>query len=247
MAVLRRSFLLSAALPFAMPAGCSDSKTARRGRLTVRCVRPSERIEPGLHSLGLATERDALVYVPSSYSPEKRIPLIVSLHGAGGAAQRGMQLMQPLADKYGYLVLAPDSRGRTWDVVLGPLGPDVEFLDLALGWVFRRCNVNPRRVAVSGFSDGASYALTLGLANGSLFSHVMAFSPGFVSAPERSGHPGIFISHGTRDQVLPIETCSRRIVPQLRDAGYVVDYVEFDGPHHAPPEIRERAVKWFAD
>jgi predicted esterase len=35
-------------------------------------------------------------------------------------------------------------------------------------------------LAVSGFSDGASYALSIGPANGDLFTHVMAFSPGFA-------------------------------------------------------------------
>ncbi|HWR54221.1 MAG TPA: PHB depolymerase family esterase [Bryobacteraceae bacterium] len=247
MAVLRRSFLLSSALAFAAPPGCNASSGAQRGRLTVRRVKPSEAIEPGLHSLGLAPERDGLLYVPPSYSPRERMPLIVFLHGAGGTAQRAIHPMQPLADKYGFLVLAPDSRGRTWDAILGTLGPDVAFLDLALEWAFRRCNVNYSRVAVSGFSDGASYALTLGVVNGTLFSHAIAFSPCFLNSPDRSGLPAIFISHGTRDEVLPIKVCSRRIVPQLRDAGYSVNYVEFDGPHKAPSDIRERAVKWFMD
>lgn len=35
----------------------------------------------------------------------------------------------------------------------------------------------------AGFSDGASYALSLGLPNGNLFSHIVAFSPGFMRAP----------------------------------------------------------------
>ena len=45
--------------------------------------------------------------------------------------------------------------------------------------------------------------------------------------------------------MLPIEPCSRRIVAQAREAGYVVNYREFDGPHTVPEEIAREAVGWF--
>jgi phospholipase/carboxylesterase len=64
-----------------------------------------------------------------------------------------------------------------------------------------------------GFSDGASYALSLGLTNGDLFRHVIAFSPGFMAPAARRGEPPVFVSHITRDGVLPIGVTSHRIVP----------------------------------
>jgi predicted esterase len=60
------------------------------------------------------------------------------------------------------------------------------------------------------------------------------------------GSPQIFVSHGTRDGWLPIESCSRRIVPRLEGAGYEVRYREFDGPHVVPPGIGREAAEWFA-
>jgi nucleoid-associated protein YgaU len=73
----------------------------------------------------------------------------------------------------------------------------------------------------------------------------MAFSPGFVAPAPTQGRPRLFISHGAADTVLPIEQCSRRIVPRLRQANYDVTYQEFDGPHTVPPEIAQAAVAWF--
>jgi len=108
---------------------------------------------------------------------------------------------------------------------------------------FERCNVDEKRVAIGGFSDGASYALSLGLANGDLFTHVIAFSPGFYHAFERIGTPKIFISHGSRDGVLPIAHCSRRIVKELSD--YNPLYIEFDGAHVVPKAVAEHAVAWL--
>jgi phospholipase/carboxylesterase len=59
------------------------------------------------------------------------------------------------------------------------------------------------------------------------------------------GRPRIFVSHGTRDAVLPIDVCSRRIVPQLEKAGYDVTYIEFDGPHTVPPRVARQALDWY--
>src|SRR5262249_28803123 len=147
----------------------------------------------------------------------------------------GMGLLRRLADATGLILLAPTSRGPTWDLIQDGFGPDVEAIDRALGHVLGRYAVDPRRLAVGGFSDGASYALSLGLTNGDLFPHVPAFSPGFMAPGERRSKPRLFLSHGTDDQVLPIDHCSRRIVRQVRRAGYDVTYREFDGPHAVPP------------
>ncbi len=47
------------------------------------------------------------------------------------------------------------------------------------------------RVGIGGFSDGASYALSLGLTNGDLFTHVLAFSPGFMRPASQVGRPKV--------------------------------------------------------
>jgi predicted esterase len=200
---------------------------------------------PGLRPLGLDAGRDALLYVPIGYQATTPAPLVLSLHGAGGNAQGGLYPLQSLSDEGGFLVLAVPSRDRTWDAVLDTFGPDVAFVDRALDWTFERYAVDPDTIAVAGFSDGASYALSLGLANGDLFGRVIAFSPGFVATPPPRGRPRVFISHGTADTVLPIDRCSRRIVPRLQQADYDVTYQEFDGPHTVPPEIARMAAAWF--
>ena len=170
---------------------------------------------------------------------------MVALHGAGGDARGGIAPLRELAEGAGLLIVAPESRGPTWDVIRGGFGPDVAFVDRALDHVFARFDVDARRLAVAGFSDGASYALSLGLANGDLFTHGIAFSPGFVSAPARRGRLRVFITHGVQDAVLPIDRCSRRIVPALRRDGYEVDYREFDGGHVVPGDQARAAVEWL--
>src|SRR5215213_1294102 len=160
------------------------------------------------------------LYVPTSV--KEPAPVIVTLHGAGGRGARTLEYLRGNADRIGAIVIAPDSAGRTWDVILDDFGPDVQRIDAQLLAVFDAYAIDVDRIAVSGFSDGASYALSLGVANGDLFTHVMAFSPGFLVARSQMGVPKIFISHGTHDDVLPIDRCSRRLVPSLKRAGYDV-------------------------
>lgn len=202
-------------------------------------------IGPGLHPLKLHSGRSAMLYVPSGYASGRPLSFAVMLHGAGGDTSSGLQLLLPQADDNDILLLAPASNGPTWDVIHHGFGPDVTMIDHALAETFSRFPVDPAHIAIGGFSDGASYALSLGLTNGHLFSHIIAFSPGFMAPAARVGQPAIFISHGTADEVLSIDRCSRRIVPQLTHMGYKVHYHEFTGGHTVPAEIASEAAHWF--
>ncbi|MDQ3896200.1 MAG: alpha/beta hydrolase-fold protein, partial [Actinomycetota bacterium] len=211
-----------------------------RPRLPDRAPAP-----PGLQPLGLGADRDGFLFVPSGAASGDALPLVLMLHGAGGTGRSGLAPFLDLADEAGVILLAPDSRGHTWDAVRDGFGADVDFISRALEDVFGRSTVDPDRIAVEGFSDGASYALGLGLANGDRFGRVMAFSPGFAPRARAHGRPPVFVAHGTADDVLPIDRCSRRIVPALRDRGYDVRYVEFEGGHELPAGVAEEALAWF--
>ncbi|WP_205761847.1 alpha/beta hydrolase [Arthrobacter mobilis] len=200
---------------------------------------------PGKHLLGLEQVRDSLLYLPPALHSADPAGLLVILHGAGGDAAAGVSLLAPLADKYGLALLAPASRQSTWDAIRHGYGPDVAVINRALDRVFRTIPVHPGQVGIAGFSDGASYALGLGLANGGLFRHIVAFSPGFIPPAPRVGKPAIFVSHGNNDSVLPIDSTSRKIVPALRRDGYDVTYREFDGGHTVTWESAREAVEWL--
>ena len=220
----------------------------RHGHLLARPMQPhGEALPTGLHPLDLESKRDGLLYVPANYRPDRPAPLVLMLHGAGSTGHNGLVPLLPLADASGLLLLAPDSRQQTWDVIVNGYGPDVAFIDHALVRTFHHYAVDPAHLAVGGFSDGASYALSLGLTNGDLFTHIIAFSPGFMAPGGRQGLPRIYISHGTQDRVLPVERCSRRIVPQLKREGYDVHYHEFDGPHTVPQSVAREAITWFVN
>ena len=150
-----------------------------------------------------------------------------------------------LFDRDRIVVVIPDSRGATWDMIYGEYGPDVKFIDLALALAFSRCRIDSRLIALGGFSDGATYALSLGITNADLFRTVLAFSPGFVKPALKTGKPRIFIGHGTQDHILPIDATSREIVAALREKNYPVKYEEFEGPHTMTTTEVTHAIDWL--
>lgn len=197
----------------------------------------------GTIRLELGRSRDGVLQVPQTLSNDA-VPLLLLLHGAGGSGAGVLRRLGAVASDAGIAVLAPDSRASSWDAIRGGFGPDVTFISHALERTFETVAVNPARVSVGGFSDGASYALSLGLINGQLFSRVLAFSPGFIVEGTARDKPRFFISHGTDDPILPIERCSRPIVRSLQKRGYDVIFREFQGGHEIPTAIAREGMTW---
>ncbi len=97
---------------------------------------------------------------------------------------------------------------------------------------------------IAGFSDGASYALSLGRANGDFVHRVAAFSPGILDDVPTVGKPPILFSHGLADPVLPYEQTSLVFVPELRSQGYEVILETFDGGHSIPGALAPGIFSW---
>ena len=110
----------------------------------------------GLQALPVGGKRDSYVYAPPGYDPANPMPLVLLLHGAGGHAHDGLRILLHLADSEGLILVAPASSGSTWDIISGrSYVADVEQVDATLAHVFARYAIDPARLAVCGFSDGA--------------------------------------------------------------------------------------------
>jgi phospholipase/carboxylesterase len=221
----------------------------KQGRLRARPGHAAKAWEAGagMHPLGLGSPRDGQFYVPHGVSEAASHPLLVMLHGAGGTAGHMLSAVSGMADALGIVILAPDAREKTWDVIRDDYGPDVAFIDRALEVMFGRFTIDPERISIGGFSDGASYGLSLGLANGDLIHDILAFSPGFAALIKRVGKPRIFVSQGTTDDILPPERCGRRLAHELSTEGYDVEYREFSGGHVMPPDVVDAGMRRLVD
>jgi predicted esterase len=186
--------------------------------------------------------------VPSQAAGGGNLGLLVALHGGGGTAAGVMDFYRPDANQRGYFVLAVEARGGTWDAINGRFSLDPPFIDQALAFAFAHCRVDSGRIYLAGASDGATYGLGLGLANGDMFRRLLMFFPGAIATSDspRLGKPEIFIAHGTADTIFPVERSRLVTVPALRGEGYTVEYLEFDGGHSIPAAVAQQALDWLA-
>jgi predicted esterase len=137
----------------------TNTSDSVNGRLVSKPGIPTKAtLGPGVHTVGA----DGLLLVPRT-AQSVTMPLIVILHGAGGEANQALRYLHTHTDDLDNLLLVVKSHGGTWDAIRGGFGTDVAALDAALAEVFDRFQVDGERVAIAGFSDGATYALSLGI------------------------------------------------------------------------------------
>lgn len=195
---------------------------------------------------------EAIAYIPANAGA--RPPLLVLLHGAGRRADRMIGYLAAEADERGIVLLAPTSRGATWDTVSRAEQPpsadsmlansmahrftnsrDAARVEEAIAALGKIMAVDRSRTVLGGFSDGATFALAMGLSRNHQFAAIIAWSPGIAietASPARSRR--VFVSHGRQDRVLSFNTDCAEIVPLLQSEGAAVSFLPFTGGHDIP-------------
>lgn len=198
----------------------------------------------------------AKVYLPRGYVQGRPAPLAVLLHGSGDRGRTMIESFQDEADHHGVILLAPDSIDHSWDLMVEAAhlrgvkkvprpGADRKRIEDALRQAVGNYSVDPHRIALIGFSDGAGYGLSLGANNASLFRTVIAFAPGLLTRVEGEARGRVLLVHGTKDTVLPVEPTRDVFAPALRDLGFDVRLRLFDGRHEMPEAMQAEAFNWW--
>lgn len=198
----------------------------------------------------------AKVYVPRNYDPTKPAPMALLLHGSGDRGHTMIRAFEALAEEKGVILLAPDSLAYSWDIMVAGArlrgvtrvpdwGPDVDRIDSALKTAFETYAIDPERIALIGFSDGAGYGLSLGANNADLFKTVIAFAPGLLMKVNGADRGRVMLLHGERDDVLPLKPTRDIFAPVLEGLGFDVELRTFKGGHVMPEDKRAEAFNWW--
>lgn len=201
--------------------------------------------------------QDAVAYVPDTGGPHP--PLLVLLHGAGHRQREMLERMEADADKRGLVLLAPTSKGITWDKVASAEEPpdmssqlassmarrfsasrDADRVEAAIAALGKILPVDRNRTVLAGFSDGATFALAMGLSRAHDLSAVIAWSPGIAIetvSPARGRR--VFISHGRQDPLLSFDETCGEIVPMVESEVGKVTFMPFTGVHEVPPAVKD--------
>lgn len=213
--------------------------------------------EDGLESAtgGLVTISNGVtqgyLLLPESLAPGRVYPLLTVFHGAGRQDELLVRAYRDEPAARDAVFFIPRSTSPTWDLLVGLDRPDLDFLEQAYTEIYRRVRVDHRRQALIGYSDGASYALAVGLSNPRLFAAVMGWAAGFVvfdraAVGPADPRPRILLEHGTHDQVFPFEEIALRNCALLRRLGYEVELRVDEGGIHWPSRaFQPAALDWF--
>ncbi len=189
------------------------------------------------------------LYVPESYDGSRELPLVVALHGGSGSGRTFVWTWLREARGRQFILLSPTSRGPTWSMI----GPDIddESLRAMIEFVAEQWRVDRKRILLTGLSDGATYCLLCGLKENSPYTALCAVSGVFHPANasngnlERAAGKRVYIAHGSRDWMFPVET-ARMTRDTLQGAGADVTFREIEDLSHTyPREENDRILSWF--
>jgi phospholipase/carboxylesterase len=196
-------------------------------------------------------EQLAWIVTPPAIAPGRAYPLVVVLHGAGRQDEMIVKGLQAERERTAAIFVVPRSLGTSWDLIAGTAGPDLRFLDGVLHSLYRRYRIDPAKRALAGYSDGASYALAIGLSNPRTFAAVMAWAAGFLAIDTPNlkpddPKPRVFLEYGTHDQLFPFERVAVPMREVLERMGYPLEFrVDEGGIHWPRREFLADALAWF--
>ena len=110
--------------------------------------------------------REYVIHVPPSYLRTHPAPLILDFHGGVGTPEGARRIsgMDPIADRYGFIVVYPRGIGRHWnDGRSASLDgeADVRFVSALLDKLEHDYAIDPKRIDAAGISNGGIFSLRL--------------------------------------------------------------------------------------
>lgn len=183
--------------------------------------------------------------LPPGYDPRTPAPLVIVMHGSGGRGKPLGELHRDAAGAVGAIVAAPDA--------LRPLGGGFNwtYRDEAEWMVFHVLDrissehrVDPRRVVLAGFSQGANIALEVGLKHPGRFVGLVPvcghWEPDRMPIAEGAGGLRVSLIMGAEDPwAQTFEECQTA----LREAGVETRLSMERGVGHAYPPDAGRVLE----
>jgi polyhydroxybutyrate depolymerase len=195
-------------------------------------------------------ERTYFLFVPAGIAPDRKVPLVLALHGSGQDAENYVSAWKDLAEKEKFIVAGPSSL----DVVHwatpedGPL-----FLHDVVEQVAAKHPIDGRRVSLFGHSAGAVFAIEMAAIESEYFASVAAYAGSLVPRYynlfdyAKRKIPYLIVI-GTQDRFFPLDEV-RATRDVLKSRGFPVEYFEMPGQTHnylrSAKEINGRAWDFF--
>lgn len=162
-------------------------------------------------------------------------PLVIALHGGGGNGKTMINRWQALARQEGIVIAAPNGIGRTermgtWNAS-GCCGEavkrgvdDIAFVQAVIDDVSRQTAIDPKRIYVTGFSNGGMLTHRVAIALGRRIAAAGVVSGAMFGNEARPRGPvPMLIIHGESDSVVGFEggMSETRFVARAQDKPFL--------------------------
>lgn len=213
------------------------------------CAMPAlaqQNVRVPVEQAGRTVQLSAQLFKPANaaLNVNGRVPAVAIFHGCGGPGQNTARMAGLLAS-WGYAALVVDSFsarglkdicGRNW-----PSQADAEArapdIDAALAWLGTQSFVDPKRLAVMGYSYGGGVALLRALApNSSGARAVVLVYPDCALAdplgPTLTVRQPTLFAMGALDDWTPPAQC-RAVIDRVAKGRELVETRVYEGAHHS--------------
>jgi len=160
-------------------------------------------------------QREYILYIPGSYSPDTAVPLVINLHGYTSSAQSQMESgdFRSIADTAGFLIVHPLG---TDDILGNPHwnnagnandADDIGFIEALIDALAAEYNIDNNRVYSTGYSNGGYMSYTLACQLSHRIRAVASVAGQMYNGQFESCIPSrpvpVMEIHGTADPVIP--------------------------------------------
>ncbi len=159
--------------------------------------------------------RKYLVYIPESYDPNIKTPLVISIHGfvQWPAHQQSMTGWNKLADENGFLVVYPKGTGfplrwntRPSEEKPGAMDVELQFFSDLIEDLILTYNIDPARIYANGMSNGGGMSDLLACAFSDRIAAIGGVAGAYAQPREDCQPPRpvpVIGFHGLDDQIVP--------------------------------------------
>lgn len=193
-----------------------------------------------------ADKAKVITVAPPGLDANKAVPLVVALHGYGSDANDIATTWREAAGRIGAVLIAPQAlqpagNGFSWGVV-----EQGEFLVLrAIEKARTEFNIDPKRIVVTGFSQGGGMSYTMALRHPEMFAGVIPVAGYYehrvdpIPATAGAKLPRFFIMVGEKDDAVEI---NQEAAKRLEAIGVPMELRVYPKLGHRFPPEREKEM-----
>lgn len=200
------------------------------------------------------------VQTPASVKPGVNYPVVFALHGVGYTEKDMMSTIAELNE--GLIVIGvrghlPYEQGYAYYYLKSFGNPERELFDKGVGmleqfidYAVRQYPIDPARMYLIGFSQGAILSMTLALKLGPKIKGIIAMNgyiPSFVKeeyAIQATDHLSVFLSDGRDDPIFPPHIGEQNY-QYLKDRVNRIAYKTYPAAHEISEENRQDVTAWL--